>query len=115
MIKLLAFIAVVAFVSAVSAPSASAAPAQSVRSETWVSVSITDLDLSTDRGVAVLMRRVGRAADKACGGRPPATAFLEERRAFRRCRADAIGPVVAALDQRYWTVQWAGLAPRPMG
>lgn len=108
-------IAVVAFTIAAYASPASAAPRHETRETTSVAVRIADLDLAKDHDVAVLMRRVGRAADRVCGGRPSSTTFPQERRAFRICRAEAIGPVVSALEERYWTVQWAANATRPLG
>jgi len=108
-------VAVAAFVMAAYANPASAEPRHIPSQTVSVAVRIADLDLTRDRDVDLLMRRVGRAADRVCGGRPPAYAFLQERRAFRACRAEAIGPVVSAIEERYWTVQWASLATHPRG
>jgi UrcA family protein len=61
-----------------------------------VRVASEGLDLSTETGAAVYLKRLARAATEACGGQPDYSplARLGEQR-FQACRAKALSAVVA--------------------
>lgn len=67
-------------------------------------VSYRDLDLSDARDAAILLNRIDKAAEAACGGRPwLADPFNEDvsssmRETYRHCHADAMARAVEKVD-----------------
>ena len=112
---LFVFMFAIAALGALQSPAHAANPRRPSHAAASITVSFADLDLATEAGVTTLMRRVGRAADKVCGGRPPSFAHIEERRAFRACRTLAIGPVAAVFEPWRAPVQWASASARIAG
>ena len=56
-----------------------------------------DLNLNDQRDVAILLERIGRAAEQACGGRPNSLYELDDthlRQEYRRCHDDAVASAV---------------------
>jgi UrcA family protein len=86
--------------------SATPALAQTAPAANQLVVSYADLDLSTDRGVRVLDRRLRVAAETVCG--PTSDADLEGKNDARSCRAEALAEARAQRD-----VAIAGLSPAP--
>ena len=87
---------------------ASAAPAlaQPAPVSSQLVVSYADLDLSTERGVRTLDRRLRAAALTACG--PTSDADPEGKNDARECRAEVLAEARAQRD-----VAIAGLAASP--
>jgi UrcA family protein len=59
-----------------------------------------DLNLNDQRDVAILLERIGRAAEQACGGRPNSLYELDDthlRQEYRRCHDDAVTRAVTKL------------------
>lgn len=88
-------LALAALAAAFTAAPASAQEPISVSGGT-IAVRTADLDLSTDRGVAKLDRRIRAAATLACG---TASDFdLRGKNKARRCRSDTIASAAAQRD-----------------
>ena len=88
-------LALAALAAAFTAAPASAQEPIAVSGGTVV-VRTADLDLSTDRGVSKLDRRIRAAASLACG---TASDFdLRGKNRVRRCRHDTIASVAAQRD-----------------
>jgi UrcA family protein len=67
-----------------------------------VSVSYADLDLTTDRGAAIMLNRIKHAAVEACGGSPYFNSLYETAPGyvmteFRKCHDNAVDKAVALL------------------
>jgi UrcA family protein len=62
-----------------------------------VRVSVADLDLHQESGVAVAHKRIRRAAEFVCGNESP-SAGLVLYRLFSSCRKAAVDDAVADLD-----------------
>jgi UrcA family protein len=94
-------------VAATLAAAAEPASAKSNESPISVRVSFADLDINHPAGADMLLKRIERAADTACGG-APSDPLLVESFNYRECRADAIrqaviqanAPVLTALASR---------------
>jgi UrcA family protein len=93
------------FVAAL-ATTAFAAPAAAETAESRsVVVHFGDLDPARTEDAALLLKRIDRAARRACGGRPAGAAMLTEARGYRSCVRKAVAgavdrlaaPVVSAL------------------
>ena len=56
-----------------------------------------DLDLTSEAGAVVMLRRLERGARKACGGTPGRQPLAMEL-AYRICREQALSDAVAQLD-----------------
>lgn len=64
-----------------------------------IRVPMGDLDLGRDAGADAFLRRVALAASKACGGRPAVSVvWLEEARAYKACKVQAMERAVAQVD-----------------
>jgi UrcA family protein len=64
-----------------------------------VRVPVGDLDLTQPSGADELLRRIRRAASRACGGQPAISPLLlHDVDAYRNCAAKAVGGTVARLD-----------------
>ncbi|HET9159977.1 MAG TPA: UrcA family protein [Caulobacteraceae bacterium] len=61
------------------------------------SVSARDLDLKTEAGAKVLLRRIYTAAHEVCGDQPALTE-IESLRMHNHCVLDAVDRAIAALD-----------------
>lgn len=86
---------------------AGVAPAAAETAANARRVSYADLNLHDQADAAILLRRLDRAAQRACGdhhGRMP----LRERVEIRRCAADAVEQAVAALNQPTLTALFNG-------
>ncbi len=83
-----------AFALALSAAPALAQPDSAARQ---LVVSYADLDLSTERGVRVLDRRLRAAADTACG--PTSVFDPEGRNDVQQCRTETLAQARAQRDQ----------------
>jgi len=59
-------------------------------------VRVNDIDLSTEAGSKVLLRRIYTAAHEVCGGEPPFTQ-VEMLRIHNRCVADAVDRALAGF------------------
>lgn len=75
-----------------------------------VVVSYGDLDLESVAGATVMLNRLERAAERACGGRPRVTP-LEFKMRFRRCRAMALADAVSRLDHPVVNIAYARAHP----
>lgn len=65
-----------------------------------VRVQYGDLDLSSERGAETMMRRLDRAATRACGGAVepgPIAVRARQQRALDACRSQALDRAVAEL------------------
>lgn len=67
-----------------------------------VAVSYKGIDLSTSRGVAMLDRRIARAADSVCGTSDVDIRDLTRYQAAQACRAKVVAD---AAPQRYAAIQ----------
>lgn len=64
-----------------------------------VAVSSRGLDLSTEAGSATFLRRISRAAAKACGNYPYLSPLLTgQRQAFDACKAEAMSRAMAEVQ-----------------
>jgi UrcA family protein len=64
-----------------------------------VRVMTEDLNLYTEAGAKAFLKRVDRAVDRACGGRPAYGPGMEgPRRHYRECRAEATQSAVMQAD-----------------
>jgi UrcA family protein len=85
---------------ALTAPAALAKPA-------GLRVEYADLNLNSEAGAEVMLRRLNRAAASVCGdsyGRRP----IEAREAVRACMSDAVERAVSALDHPTVTALYRG-------
>ena len=64
--------------------------------EDGVSVSTSDLNVSTAAGAKTLLRRIHTAADAYCGGQSHVP--LDQRRTYEACVSDAVDTTVARLN-----------------
>jgi|KBSMisStandDraft_5_1062788.scaffolds.fasta_scaffold88524_1 UrcA family protein len=93
----LAAAATLAFAGSVEAAPASKAPAGS---ETMsVRVSVADLDLRQEAGVAAARNRIRRAADFVCGSQTPLSGLILYG-LYHSCRDAAFDEAVAELNTR---------------
>lgn len=84
-------------------------PAQAETNPTTVEVRVNSagLDLTTEAGADEFLKRLSRAASRACGGRPDVgPLILEARGRFEDCHAKAVSAAVeqansAVLDRRF--------------
>jgi UrcA family protein len=81
------------------------------REPTSVSVSVRDLDLTTNAGAAALYQRIRNAARSACGSVD--IALPEEKAAWDRCVDAAIGSAVAKLGSAKLTEYYLAKTHRP--
>ena len=75
-----------------------------------VAVRYGDLNLKDERDVAILLDRIGRAAEQACGGRPASLYELDDsylRQQYHRCHSDAVARAVAKVNVPEVTQQLA--------
>jgi UrcA family protein len=93
----LAVAATLAFAGSVEAAPASKAPAGS--ESISVRVSVADLDLRREAGVAVAHQRIRRAADFVCGSVTPLSGLILYG-LYRSCRDAAFDEAVADLNTR---------------
>jgi UrcA family protein len=78
-----------------------------------VRVSSAGLDLTTEAGAGVYLKRLARAATAACGGQPDHSplVFASEKR-FQACRTRALADVVARsppIVQRHYAAAQDGV------
>ena len=85
-----------------------AAPGREPRS---VTVSVKDLNLRTHAGAVTAYLRIRNAAQSVCGAVD--TALPEEKAAWDRCVAEAIGSAVATLENARLTDYYLGKTRRP--
>jgi UrcA family protein len=79
---------------------AKAAPAASLDDATVSTrVSVADLDLHQQAGIAVAHQRIRQAATFVCGSEPP-YAGIYQHRLYQRCRKAAVDDAVADLGAR---------------
>lgn len=69
-----------------------------------------ELDLDSAAGATVMLNRLERAAERACGGRA-GFAPLEFKMRFRRCRAMALADAVLRLDHPVVSLAYARAHP----
>ncbi len=72
-----------------------------------VAVHYGDLNLSSEAGAKVLIRRVDQAARQACGVETGSRGLV--RREQRRCRAEAMSEAIAEVNQPVVTTMFAEL------
>ncbi len=72
-----------------------------------VKVSVSDLNLSSEAGARVALRRVTQAARAACGGQPRPI-DLERSAQYHDCMNTAVSRAVASLDSPHVTALYAG-------
>jgi UrcA family protein len=85
---------------------AAQAPARPVAAE---AVSYSDLDISTQTGAAVLLQRIDRAAQRACGPEPIHSPLHPREPAFYdRCVKDAVNVAVARTNAPLMTAMHTG-------
>jgi UrcA family protein len=94
---------------AVTALLACAQPASAQLDDRSASVVVrfADLDINHTAGADILLRRIERAADTACGGEP-SFGLGGESRLYRQCRTDAITRAVDQLNAPLLTAAAAG-------
>jgi UrcA family protein len=66
-----------------------------------VTVSFDDLNLQSESGARLLVKRLNTAAIEACGGEPmdgPLALIADLKRRFRDCRGAAVRTAVTTLD-----------------
>jgi UrcA family protein len=78
-----------------------------------VRVPVADLNLATQQGAAVALRRIRRAAGSICGEQPAAV-DLKRRALYDSCMRSTVSKVIASLNNPLVTAQYSGraLAPR---
>jgi len=99
--------AIAALLAAVVAAGANAA--QPNPDAVTVRVSVADLNLASQQGAAVALRRIRRAAGSICGEQPAAV-DLKRRALYDSCMRSTVGKVVASLDNPLVTAQYSGRA-----
>ena len=77
-----------------------------------VRVPVADLNLASQQGAAVALRRIRRAAGSICGGQP-AAAELKRLALYDSCMRSTVSKAVASLDNPLVTAQYAGRALTP--
>jgi UrcA family protein len=89
-----------------------ATPVLAQTSDTVPSVAVKygDLDAGSPAGAQVLLKRIGAAANTACGGAPDIR-DLDRWAAFEACRRSAVARAVAAVDSPMLTAIAHGSAP----
>lgn len=102
-------LAALAAMSLLAGP-ALAQPAQTDDSPRQVAVSYADLNLDTASGQAVLVERIHRAAEVACGGEPDSR-DVKATMAYRGCLKHSVETAVAAIPS---PSQLAGIS-KPAG
>jgi len=95
------------------AGAAKAAPAMSSLDDVTVStrVSVADLDLNQQAGMAVAHQRIRQAATFVCGSEPP-YAGLYQHRLYQKCRKAAVDDAVADLSTQMAALKDSGSAPK---
>lgn len=73
-----------------------------------IRVSYADLNLDSDQGAKAFLKRVGRAAERACGGTPASGPIeLRNMKAFNACKAEAMSGAVAQANNTLVSVRFA--------
>lgn len=93
------FAATVALAALLAPVFAFAAPAGEEATVQAAVVSTSDLNLSSEEGMATLKARITGAVDRVCGT-VNATVTLEQRRAISTCRTKAHNAAMAAVRPR---------------
>ena len=110
---LLAVVVTMTAGAAASGPAWSEPLAGRNRVVTQVRVPLGDLDLSNEVGAETLLKRVRAAAARACGPAPSASVtMLEEARALRVCRDQAVERAVAQVDSPVVQARYAASKPQ---
>jgi UrcA family protein len=92
-------ISLIATLGAAGAGSAQSLDANKGRQIVSIRVSTQGLDLTSEAGAEAFLKRLGSAADRACGGQPaPGVAQLSQSKHREACRLRAMGASVAKLD-----------------
>lgn len=84
---------------------APASAAETTRSHAAVTVHYGDLNLASEAGAKVLIRRLDQAARQVCGGDAFARGLA--RREQRTCRTEAVTQAVADVNQPMVTTMFA--------
>jgi UrcA family protein len=88
---------IIASFALASIGSASAAQAQGQASDIpSVTVSVAGLDMRSDSGARILLRRIETAAGQVCGGEP--TLALERKQRFQPCVHDVMAHTISGLN-----------------
>ena len=86
------------------------AAAQSDADPISVSVRYSDLDVSRPEGANILLRRVNRAADQACGGEPDIR-LIREHSQYANCKKLAVDRALGQLPAPVVTAAAAMTGP----
>jgi UrcA family protein len=102
------FLTTVAALASIGFAGASlAAPAAANPDQMSVAVGVGDLNLATQPGAAVALRRIHNAAQSICGPAPDIK-DLERTADYRGCVAASMGPAVASLNNPLVTALYTG-------
>ncbi len=106
------FLAAPVLCLAAAATLSCAIPAHAQISDTVPSVTVkySDLNIGSQAGAQVLLKRIDAAASTACGGAPDIRQ-LDQLASFEACRRPAVARAVAAVDSPMLTAMARGGPP----